>query len=129
MPSAGAQIIEMLLSRLSSALTRSRCFSGTSSGMVALNEGVRNACATPHAVAITSTSGNDTCPTAMATPTTSAMAAMKRSQTMMTVLRLRRSATTPPSGASKPTGRKAHTYTTASASGLPVVSVTYHTAA
>ena len=99
------------------------------SGMAELNAGVRNAWPTPHAHTKTKMSSSDTCPSAMHVPMIRATAAMNRSHTMMMRLRLKRSAITPPKGDSSPTGRKAHTYTKASASGLPVDSVTYQTAA
>ena len=45
----------------------------------------------------------------------------------MIFLRLWRSASTPPSGASRPMGKKASTYMSDSAIGEPVVSVMYQT--
>lgn len=110
-------------------LMRTRCLSGTSRGSVAIIAGLWNACPTLRAAAKSAMSGRDTSPVRMSRPRPSETTPTPRSAAIITVLRLKRSATTPPNGASSPVGSIAQIVMSESASALPVVSVTYHTAA
>lgn len=129
MPSAGARIMEALVSRLSSMLMRMRCRCGTRSGMSALKAGSRNAWRTLSSVAITSTRGNDRKPAWMTSAMTMATTARNALQAMTIALRLKRSAASPPKGDKSPCGRNEHTETAATASALEVLSVTNQSAA
>ena len=105
MPNAGAPMDATDMSSWSSVLMRSRCFSGTSSGMAAIMAGPWNACPMLRTMTSTMSSGNDTCPNRMTMPSPSDTMPTERSATIMTVLRLYLSAMTPPKGESSPCGR------------------------
>ena len=109
--------------------TRTTCFFGTSSGIVDSMAGMWNAWPTLRSAPMISTSGTDTWPMAIIMPMINAMVPTKASAAMSTYLRLKRSATTPPSGASKPCGSMEHSEASASMSAESVVSVTNHTPA
>ena len=105
MPNAGAPTLARLTSSWSSVLMRSRCLSGTSSGMAAIMAGPWNAWPTLRTMTMNRMSPNVTCPARMMKPSTSETTPMPRSATIMTVLRLYLSARTPPNGESSPWGR------------------------
>ena len=81
---------------------RSRCFSGTSSGMAAIMAGPWNAWPMLRTTTSIMSRANDTWPRRMATPSPSDTKPTPRSATIMTVLRLCLSAMTPPNGESRP---------------------------
>ena len=129
MPKAGAPMEAMDASIWSRVLMRSRCLSGTSMGMAAIMAGLWKACPTARATQMASSSGMDTSPSRMSRPATRDTTPTAPSAAIMMVLRLCRSATTPPKGDSSPMGSMAATLMNASTSALPVLSVTYHTTA
>ena len=94
-----------LMSSWSSVLMRSRCRSGTRSGMAAIMAGPWNAWPMLRTITNIMSRANDTCPSKMATPRPSDTKPTPRSATIMTVLRLCLSAMTPPNGESSPCGR------------------------
>ena len=105
MPNAGAPMDATLMSSWSSVLMRSRCRSGTRSGMAAIMAGPWNAWPMLRTITSIMSRANDTCPSKMATPRPSDTKPTPRSATIMTVLRLCLSAMTPPKGESSPCGR------------------------
>lgn len=125
MPSAGAAIIEMLPSSVSRLLMRTRCRSGTSSGMVALNAGARKPAVKPYAAQNTATAATlgpaSAIHAAMAMP----LAAKMASQIIMISLAVALVGDDAAEGERSPMGRNASTYRNARADGEPVVSVTY----
>ena len=129
MPNAGAPMETIDINSWSSVLMRMRCLSGTSRGNVAIIAGLWKAWPMLRAAANSAMSANETSPARMRKPSASETTPTPRSETIITVLRLKRSAMTPPNGDSNPVGSMAKMVMSESAKALPVVSVTYQTAA
>ena len=106
-------------------LMRMRWRAGTSSGIVALKAGARKPETTPQVPQYSATAPKLGPANTIHAAAARADSAKIASQAMMMSLRLCLSASTPPKGESSPMGRKASTYSAASASGEPVLSVTY----
>ena len=97
--------------------------------MVDSMAGIWKAWPTLRKALMTKTNSTDTWPMKMTMPMNSAMTPTNASAAMSTYFLLKRSATTPPIGESKPCGSMEHNEAIASISAESVVSVTYHTPA